>query len=135
MSKLWYALSVKDEQVILDSGLSLVVLYTGTQLYRNTSLVPSISDPVFPLLSFRYSFRYIFSQNTLKCIKSTSFAVNKVANLNINFCFVLNWTCPRFCAGARLSQRVRIQEISTWEDVEEGILTGLCPIKQCFCCN
>ncbi len=44
-----------------------------------------------------------------------SFAVNKVENLNVNFCFVLNWTFPLFCTGARLSQRTRIQEVSTWE--------------------
>ncbi len=55
-------------------------------------------------------------------MKSTSFALKKVENLNVNFCFVLNWTFPLICAGARLSQHVGIQEISTWDDVEEGIL-------------
>ncbi len=64
-----------------------------------------------------------------------SFAVNKVENLNVNFCFVLNWTFPLFCTDARLSQRVRIQEISSLDDMEEGILAGICSIKQYFCCN
>ncbi len=65
-------------------------------------------------------------------MKSTSFAVNKVKNLNVNFCFVLNWTLPLFCTGARLSQHVRIQDISFWVNVEGVILIGICPIKQCF---
>ncbi len=46
------------------------------------------------------------------------------------FCFELD--IPIFCGGARLSQRARIQEISSWGDLEEGILVGICPIKQCF---
>ncbi len=41
--------------------VKMIVLYTSTCLYRNTSLVASISEPVFPLFSIRYSFRYIFS--------------------------------------------------------------------------
>ncbi len=57
-----------------------------------------------------------------------SFAVNKVENLNINFCFVLNWMFPLYWASERLSQHARIQEISTWDDVEEGILAFICPI-------
>ncbi len=43
-----------------------LVLYTGTRLYRNTGLVASISEPVFPLLSIRYSFWYIFSPKYFK---------------------------------------------------------------------
>ncbi len=57
-------------------------------------------------------------------MKSTSFTVYKVENLNVNFCFVLNWTFPPFCAGAR------IQEIYSWDGVEEGILTSIFSIKQ-----
>ncbi len=64
-------------------------------------------------------------------MKSMSFAVNKVENLNVNFCFVLNWTFPLFCVGARFSLCARIQEISTWDDVEEVILASICPIKLC----
>ncbi len=41
---------------------SCLGLYTGTRLYRNTSLVASMSEPVFPLLSIWYSFRYILSE-------------------------------------------------------------------------
>ncbi len=96
------------------NNLYPLVLYTGTRLYRNTGLVALISEPVFPLLSIRYSFRYIFSPK----YKSTSFAVNKVENLSVNFCFVLNWTFPLFCADARLPQRARFQEIYFWDDVE-----------------
>ncbi len=44
----------------------LQVLYTGTRLYRNTGLVASRSEPVFSLLSIRYSFRYIFSPKYFK---------------------------------------------------------------------
>ncbi len=44
----------------------ILVLYTGTRLYRNTDLVASISEPVFPLLSIRYSFWYIFSPKYFK---------------------------------------------------------------------
>ncbi len=43
-----------------------LVLYTGTRLYRNTGLVASISGLVFPLLSIRYSFRYIFRPKYFK---------------------------------------------------------------------
>ncbi len=47
-------------------GTLLLVLYTGTRLYHNTGLVASISEPVFALLSMRYSFRYIFSPKYIK---------------------------------------------------------------------
>ncbi len=102
---------------------------------------------VTPGLQLRYQNRFshycpfdihfdIFSvRNTLKCMKYISFAVNKVENLNVNFWFVLNQTLLLFCAGARLSQRARIQEISSRDDMEEAILVGIYPIKQCFCCN
>ncbi len=59
-----------------------------------------------------------------------SFTVNNVETLNVNFCFVLYWTFLLFCIGTKLSQRVRIQEISSQDDMEEGILVGIC-----FCCN
>ncbi len=50
----------------------------------------------------------------------TSFAVNNVEKLNVNFCFVLYWTLPLFSSGVRLSQCMRILEISSWDDVEGG---------------
>ncbi len=46
--------------------MSEVVLYTSTWLYRNTGPVASISEMVFPLLSIRYSFIYIFSPKYFK---------------------------------------------------------------------
>ncbi len=45
------------------TGLAYLVLYTGTRLYRNTGLVASISEPVFQLLSIRYSFLRFLSSN------------------------------------------------------------------------
>ncbi len=41
-------------------------------------------------------------------------------------CWHVNCALPLFCAGARLSQCTRIQEISCWEDIEEAILVGIC---------
>ncbi len=73
------------------------------------------------LLSFRW-----FSSNCWcnliyfivpMCGSLDRYTVNKVENLNVNFCFALNWTFPLFCGGAILSQHSRIQEIplgTTW---------------------
>ncbi len=62
-------------------------------------------------------------------MKSTSFAVKNEENLASYFCWHVNCAFPLFCAGASLSQRARIQEISCWEDVKEAILIGIWPIK------
>ncbi len=59
-----------------------------------------------------------------------SFVVMSVEKLTINFCFVLNCTLPLFCAGMRLSQHMRIQEITYREDMKEAVLVGICPINQ-----
>ncbi len=82
------------------------MLYTGTRLYLNTGLVILISERFFHYCPFDIHFEIFSVRNTLK---STSFAVNNVNN----FCFVLKWTLPLFCAGERLSQCMRIQEDSS----------------------
>ncbi len=58
-----------------------MVLYTGTQLYSNTGLVASISQPVFPLLSIRCSFWYIFSPKYFK-----------IHEVYVFWGFILFWT-------------------------------------------
>ncbi len=75
-----------------------------------------ISSLVKPVLE-SYHFQ---SEILWKCMESTSFAVNNVENLTINFCLVLKCMLPLFCVGARSIQSARIQEISCWEDVEAG---------------
>ncbi len=69
-----------------------LVLYTGTRLYHNTGLVPSISEPVFPLLSSRYSFRYIFSPKYFKMHEVYVFCGQQGRKLERQqlFCFELD---------------------------------------------
>ncbi len=89
-----------------------VVLYTGTLLYRNTSLVASISEPVFPLLSIRY----IFSPKYFKMHEVyTYFVVNKVENLNVQllFCFELD-----------VSSLLRLRKIVTAHENSRDFLLG-----------
>ncbi len=47
-------------------------------------------------------------------------------------CWQVNCMLPLFCAGVRLSQYMRIQEISHWEDVEEAIYRRHLPSKTFF---
>ncbi len=64
-------------------------IYTGTWLYRNTGLVASISEPVFPLLSIGYSFRYIFSPKYFKMYEVYVFCGEQGRKLErqLLFCF------------------------------------------------
>ncbi len=112
-----------------------LVLYTGTRLYRNTGLVALISEPVFPLLSIRYSFRYIFS---LKCFKMHEVYVfcgeqGQKLECQLLFCFELD-VSALLQAWDWHSAR-EFKRFPLWTTWREGILAGICPIKQCFCCN
>ncbi len=68
------------------------MLYTGTRLYRNTHLVASISELVFPLLSIRYSFRYILSPKYFKMHEVYVFCGEQGRKLErqLLFCFELD---------------------------------------------
>ncbi len=66
-----------------------LVLYTGTRLYRNTGLVASISELVFPLLSIRYSFRYIFSPKYFKIHEVYVFCGEQCRKVERQLFFVL----------------------------------------------
>ncbi len=68
------------------------MLYNGTRLYCNTGLVPSISEPVFPLLSIQYSFRYIFSPKYFKMHEVYVFCSKQGQKLEhqLLFCFELD---------------------------------------------
>ncbi len=63
-------------------------------------------------------------------MKFTSFAVKNEENHAIYFCGHVNCAFPLICAGSSLSQRE-----NSLEKTIEAILAGICPIKQCFCCN
>ncbi len=73
-----------------------VGLYTGTRLYRNTGLVALISELVFPLLSIRYSFRYIFSPKYFKMHEVYVFCSEQGQKLErqLLFCFELDVSAP-----------------------------------------
>ncbi len=73
-------------------GVAQLGLYTATQLYRNTGLGASISEQVFPLLSIRYSFQYIFSPKYFKMHEVYVFCGEQGRKLErqLLFCFELD---------------------------------------------
>ncbi len=104
-------------------------LYT---VYHYTGQQALISEHIGPFLFIRYSFWYVFDKIHSKNARNLCLLRWTVLKTSVLTC---NLRIPLFCAGARLSQHARIQEISCWEDIEEAILVGICQIKQCFYCN
>ncbi len=93
----------------------VVVLYTGTRLYCNTGLEASISEPVFPLLSIRYSFRYIFGPKYFK--------MHEV----YVFCGEQGWKLERqllFCFEHDVSALLRMRKIVTTCENSRDFLLG-----------
>ncbi len=72
--------------------ITLLVLQTGTRLYLNNGLVPSISEPVLPLLFIRYSFQYIFNPKYFKMNEVYVFCSEQGRKLERQrlFCFELD---------------------------------------------
>ncbi len=91
------------------------MLYTGTRLYRNTGLVASISEPIFPLLSIRYSFRYIFSPKYFKMHEVYVFCCEqgRKPERQLLFCFELE-----------VSALLRRREIGTAHENSRDFLLG-----------
>ncbi len=100
-----------------------VALYTGTRLYRNTGLVALISEPVFPLLSIRYSFRYIFSPKYFKMHEGYVFCGEHGRKLECQllFCFELDVSTP-----------LRRREIVTACEISRDFLLGRCGFSPAF---
>ncbi len=120
-------------KMIYGSNIFQLVLYIGTQLYRNTGLVASILEPFFfPLLSNRYSFRYIFSPKYFKMHEVYVFCGEQGRKLErqLLFCFELD-------VSALLCRReiVTAHENSSWDDVEGRYSRWHLSNKTMFCCN
>ncbi len=110
-------------QVGLCTGTRLIVIPVNKHRYQNRYGHSYSFDIHFDMSLTKYTWKmqeiYVFCGEL--CWKS--------------LCWHVIYVLPLFCTDTRLSKRLKIQEISFWEDIEEAFLVGISRIKQCFYCN